>query len=83
MRQWRHLTELSIVVLNILREYGSLRPAEIATILEEEYQVKTSWFQLERIMGLLKSRSLVTKEWKTDDRKIMLVFWKITKVIAA
>jgi len=80
MRQWRHLTELSIVVLNILREYGPMRISEIATILEEQYRVQSSWFQLERVMSLLKSRRLVTKEWKRDDRKVMLVFWKIMKL---
>jgi len=80
MRQWRHLTELSKVVLNILQEYGPMRTGEIATILEEQYRVQTSWFQLERIMSLLKSRRLVTKEWKRDDRKVMLVFWKIMKL---
>jgi len=80
MRQWRHLAELSIVVLNILREYGPMRTGEIATILEEQYRVQTSWFQLERVMSLLKSRRLVTKEWKRDDRKVMLVFWKIKKL---
>jgi len=79
MRQWRHLTELSIVVLNILREYGPMRTAEIAAILEEKYRVQTSWFQLERIMSLLKSRNLVTKEWKTDTRRVVLVFWKTMK----
>jgi len=80
MRQWRHLAELSVVVLNILREYGPMRTNEIATILEEQYQVQTSWFQLERIMSLLKSRRLVTKEWKRDNRKVMLVFWNIMKL---
>ena len=80
MRQWRHLTELSIVVLNILQEYGPMRTAEIAAILEEEYQVKASCFQLERIISLLKSRRLVTKEWKSNDRRIILVFWKIMKL---
>jgi len=79
MRQWRHLTELSILVLNILREYGPMRTPEIAAILEEEHRVQTSWFQLERIMSLLKTRNLVTKEWKSDDRRIILVFWKIMK----
>jgi len=79
MRQWRHLTELSIVVLNILQEYGPMRTAEIAAIIEEKYRVQTSWFQLERIMSLLKSRKLVTKEWRSNDRRIMLVFWKIIK----
>ena len=69
-----------MVVLNILREYGPMRTSEIATILEEQYRVQTSWFQLERIMSLLKSRRLVTKEWKRDDRKVMLVFWKIMKL---
>lgn len=80
MRQWRHLAELSIVVLNILREYGPMRTSEIAAILEEKYRVQTSWFQLERVMSLLKSRRLVTKEWKRDDGKVMLVFWKIMKL---
>jgi len=80
MRQWRRLAELSVVVLNILREYGPMRTSEIAAILEEKYRVQTSWFQLERIMSLLKSRRLVTKEWKRDDRKVMLVFWKIMKL---
>ena len=80
MRQWRHLAELSIVVLNILREYGPMRTSEIAAILEEKYRVQTSWFQIERIISLLKSRRLVTKEWKRDDRKVMLVFWKIMKL---
>jgi len=56
-----------------------MRIREIAAILEEKYQVQTSWFQLERIMSLLKSRNLVTKEWKRDDRSIILVFWKIMK----
>jgi len=79
MRQWRHLTEVSVVVLNMLREYGPMRTAEIAAILEEKYQVQASWFQLERIMSLLKTRNLVTKEWKKDDRRVMLVFWKIMK----
>jgi len=79
MRQWRHLTEVSVVVLNMLREYGPMRTAEIAAILEEKYQVQTSRFQLERIMSLLKTRNLVTKEWKKDDRRVMLVFWKIMK----
>jgi len=79
MRQWRRLTDLSIVVLNILREYGPMRIAEIATILEEKYRVQTSWFQLERIMSLLKTRNLVTKEWKSDDRRVMLVFWRTMK----
>jgi len=69
-----------MVVLNILREYGPMRISEIATILEEQYRVQTSWFQLERVMSLLKSRRLVTKEWKRDDRKLMLVFWKIMKL---
>jgi len=69
-----------MVVLNILREYGPMGTGEIATILEEQYRVQTSWFQLERIMSLLKSRRLVTKEWKRDDRKVMLVFWKIMKL---
>jgi len=80
MRQWRHLTELSVVVLNILREYGPMRTSEIAAILEEQYWVQTSCFQIERIMSLLKSRRLVTKEWKRDDRKVMMVFWKIMKL---
>jgi len=80
MRQWRHLAGLSMVVLNILREYGPMRTSEIATILEEQYRVQTSWFQIERIISLLKSRRLVTKEWKRDDRKVMLVFWKIMKL---
>ena len=80
MRQWRHLAELSIVVLNILREYGPMRTNEIAAILEEEHQVRISWFQLERIMSLLKSRNLVTKEWKNNDRRIILVFWKKMKL---
>jgi len=79
MRQWRHLTELSIVVLNILREYGPMQTAEIAEILEEKYRAQISWFQLERIMSLLRSRNLVTKEWKKDDQMVMLVFWKIIK----
>jgi len=79
MRQWRHLAELSIVVLNILREYGPMRANEIAAILEEEHQVRISWFQLERIMSLLKTRNLVTKEWKSDDRRVMLVFWRTMK----
>jgi len=57
-----------------------MRTGEIATILEEQYRVQTSWFQLERIMSLLKGRRLVTKEWKRDDRKVMLVFWKIMKL---
>jgi len=69
-----------MVVLNILREYGPMRTSEIATILEEQYRVQTSWFQIERIISLLKSRRLVTKEWKRDDRKVMLVFWKIMKL---
>jgi len=56
-----------------------MRTAEIAAILEEKYRVQTSWFQLERIMSLLKSRKLVTKEWKSTDRRIILVFWKIIK----
>jgi len=56
-----------------------MRTAEIAAILEEKYQVQTSRFQLERIMSLLKIRNLVTKEWKKDDRRVMLVFWKIMK----
>jgi len=80
MRQWRHLAELSIVVLNILREYGPMRTSEIAAILEEKYRVQTSWFQIERIISLLKGRRLVTKEWKRDDRKVMLLFWKIMKL---
>jgi len=80
MHQWRHLAELSIVVLNILREYGPMRTNEIAAILEEEHQVRISWFQLERIMSLLKSRNLVTKEWKNNDRRIILVFWKKMKL---
>jgi len=79
MRQWRHLTGLSIIVLDILREHGPMRTREIAAILKEKYQVQTSWFQLERIMSLLKSRNLVTKEWKRDERSIILVFWKIMK----
>jgi len=80
MRQWRHLTELSIVVLNILREYGPMRTNEIAAILEEKYRVQASWFQIERVMSLLKSRRLVTKEWKSNDRRIILVFWKTMKL---
>jgi len=56
-----------------------MRTAEIAAILEEKYRVQTSWFQLERIMSLLKSRNLVTKEWKTDTRRVVLVFWKTMK----
>jgi len=79
MRQWRHLVELSMIVLSILREYGPMRTAEIATILEDKYRIQTSWFQLERIMSLLDSRNLVTKVWKKDDRRIVLVFWKTTK----
>ena len=57
-----------------------MRTSEIAAILEEKYRVQASWFQLERIMSLLKSRRLVTKEWKRDDRKVMLLFWKIMKL---
>jgi len=79
MRQWRHLAELSIVVLNILREYGPMGTNEIAAILEEKYRIQTSLFQLERIMSLLKTKNLVTKEWKSDDRRVMLVFWRTMK----